>query len=102
MTMEQLKMDLKQRFLNYETAKGVFFVAAGLIITWTAWFKIQFTIQICATIFGLGFFVVEGVRKISVNRVKQAIKQDQLKQEALVASGAATVTPKVAAAGEAV
>lgn len=95
-------MDLKQRFLNYETAKGLFFVLAGLILTYTAWFYIQFTIQVCATLFGIGFFVVEGFRKILVNRVKQQIKQDQLKQEALKASGALTETPKVASAGEVV
>lgn len=102
MNMELLKMDLKQRFLNYETAKGLFFVAAGLVITYTAWFYIQFTIQIVATTFGIGFFCVEGFRKIFVNRVKQAIKQDQLKQEALKASGAVTETAKVASAGESV
>ena len=96
MTFNDLKKDFKERFLTFETAKGIFLVPAGLIIIYAAIFHVSFVIQTTFAIGGL-YAVSEGIRKIQVNRVKQDLKRDQLKQARLVASDEPTVSPKVPA-----
>lgn len=89
-------MDFKERFLNFETAKGIYMVPAGLIITYAAVYHISFVIQIA---FGLlGWYVFsEGMRKIFVNRIKQALKNDQLKATRMEVTGEPTVSARVPA-----
>lgn len=74
---ERFKMDFRERFLNFETAKGIYMVPAGLFIVYFAIFHIAFVIQVTFAIYGWYMFS-EGLRKIFVNRIKQAVKQDQL------------------------
>ena len=80
MTMKELKMDLKERFLNYETAKGLYFVLAGLITVYVSVFYQQYVIQVLGVTWGW-YSVSEGLRKIFVNRIKQAVKQEELQEE---------------------
>ncbi len=96
MTLEEFKKDFKERFLNFETAKGIYMVPAGVIIVYASIFHVSFVIQ---TAFALGgwYCASEGLRKIFVNRIKQALAKEQLKQTHLSDSGEPTVIPKVPA-----
>lgn len=95
---DKIKMDIKERFLNFETAKGVYMVPAGLIIAYAAVFYIAFVIQVAFGLLGWYMFS-EGLRKIWVNRVKQELKRDQMKATRLTTSGEPTVNPKAPAPG---
>ena len=96
MNWDAIKMDIKERFLTFETAKGIYLVPAGLAITYAAIFHVAFVIQ---TAFGLlGWFIFsDGVCKIFVNRVKQDLKKDQMKAVRLADSGEPTTAAKVPA-----
>lgn len=76
-------MDLKERFLNFETAKGMYLIPAGFATMYVAIFHIQFVIQAVCCIFGW-YLVSEGARKVWVNRIKQAAKQSQMVEDRLV------------------
>lgn len=93
---QKIKQDLKERLLNFETAKGIYLVPAGLVIVYTAIFHIAFVIQVTFGLLGWYMFS-EGVRKIWVNRVKQSLKNEQLKQERLARTGEPVVAPKAPA-----
>lgn len=80
MTMKDIKMDLKERFLNYETAKGIYFIFAGLLTIYVSMFYQQYIIQVLGLTWGW-YNVSEGLRKVFVNRIKQAVKTKQLEQE---------------------
>lgn len=70
-------MDVRERFLNFETAKGIYMIPAGLLICYVTWFHIQFVIQ--ATGLLLGWYIFsEGLRKVWVNRIKEALKKEEL------------------------
>jgi uncharacterized membrane protein len=71
------KQDFVERYLSFETAKGFYLVPAGLVIIYLSIFFIQYIIQGFAFIFGWYCFS-EGLRKIFVNRIKQAAKKEEL------------------------
>ncbi len=77
---ERFKMDFKERFLNFETAKGIYMVPAGLVIVYCAIYYIAFVIQVAFAVFGW-YMVSDGLRKIWVNRIKQAVKTEQMKED---------------------
>ena len=63
--------DFKERFLNFETVKGVYLLPAGVLSATSPVFP-HYVIQ--AFCFALGIYMmVEGFRKIQVNRVKQSL-----------------------------
>lgn len=98
MNWTAIKTDLKERLLNFETAKGVYMVPAGLAIAYAAVFYIAFVIQVAFGLLGVYIFS-EGLRKIWVNRVKQDLKKDQMKAARLADSGEPTTPVKAPAPG---
>lgn len=94
--IKAFKRDIKERFATFETAKGVYLVPAGVVITYAAIFHVSFVIQ---TTFAAGgvYAVFEGLRKISVNRVKQSLAHERLKQTHLAETSEPTVVTKVPA-----
>lgn len=77
---EAFKRDMKERFLNFETAKGMFLIPAGLAGLYTTWYYTQFIIQVGCSILFI-YMSSEGLRKIFVNRIKQAAKQSAMLRE---------------------
>lgn len=78
MNFESIKQDFIERFANFETVKGVYLLPAGLAGLWVVTYHLQFILQV----FGLacfGYMAIEGVRKIGVNRIKQALKAEERK-----------------------
>lgn len=75
---QRLKMDFKERFLNFETAKGVYLIPAGLITCAVSIYYQQYVIQVLGVLFGWYMFS-EGLRKTFVNRIKQEKAQDTLR-----------------------
>ena len=74
--------DFKERFLNFETVKGIYLLPAGGVICYVTLFYLQYVIQ--AFCFALGvYMMVEGFRKIQVNRVKQKIATENLVEKRL-------------------
>lgn len=73
---KKFKHDFVERFLNFETAKGIYMVPAGIILTYMAIFHIAFIIQTAAGLLGW-YTTSEGLRKIFVNRVKQKVKFEE-------------------------
>lgn len=61
--------DLKERFLTFETVKGVYLLPAGGVICYVPIFHLQDGIQAFCLALGI-YMMVEGARKIQVNRVK--------------------------------
>lgn len=68
---------LKERFLNFETSKGIYLVPAGAILAYMSVKHVEFTISTAGLLFGV-YGVYEGLRKIFVNRFAQARKQREL------------------------
>lgn len=77
---KKLKQDFKERFLNFETAKGIYLLPAGCIGIFICWYYQQYFVQAFGTII-FGYMVYEGLRKIMVNRVKQAKARKKLFEE---------------------
>ncbi len=78
MNWKAIKLDLRERFANFETVKGLYLLPSGLVGLWVVFYHLQFILHI----FGLvcfGYMVVEGIRKIGVNRIRQTIKAEELK-----------------------
>jgi uncharacterized membrane protein len=74
--------DFKERFLNFETVKGIYLLPAGGVICYVTLFYLQYVIQ--AFCFALGvYMMVEGFRKIQVNRIKQSLATERLKENRL-------------------
>jgi hypothetical protein len=59
--------DLKERFLNFETVKGIYLLPAGGVICYITLFYLQYVIQAFCLALGI-YMMVEGFRKIQVNR----------------------------------
>lgn len=93
---EKFKIDFKERFLNFETAKGMYLVPAGAAMLYAAIYYIAFVIQVSFGLLGL-YMVIEGLRKTFVNRVKQSLNKDKMKATRLENTGEPTVSPKVPA-----
>lgn len=90
---ESFKMDFKERFLNFETAKGIYLAPAGLITIFISIYYQQYVIQGLGIIFGWYLFS-EGLRKVIVNRFAQNRAQEALnaQREALAQKQAASTT----------
>jgi hypothetical protein len=74
--------DFRERFLNFETVKGVYLLPAGGAICHVTLFYLQYVIQAFCLAFGI-YMMVEGCRKILVNRVKQKIATEKLVEKYL-------------------
>lgn len=70
---EKFKQDFMERFMTFETAKGIYLIPAGLAIMYVSVFYMQYIIQATGIIFGW-YMTSEGMRKVFVNRIKQAVK----------------------------
>lgn len=75
--------DLKERFGTMETLKGVFFFAAGVPGLWLAIYDLKHAFQFFYALAAL-YLIYEGLRKIFVNRVKQAVARDRRQAERMV------------------
>lgn len=84
--MSRFTQDIKERFLNFETAKGIYLVPAGLIVVFASIYYISYVIQVAFGLFGWYLFS-EGLRKIFVNRIKQSLENDLLKSARKSADG---------------
>ena len=93
MFLERFKQDIKERFLNFETIKGTYLLPAGLAGMWVTWTNLQFILHAMGSVY-FGYMIIEGARKILVNRVKQKIAQEQL-VEKRVQLNVAKVIPAV-------
>jgi uncharacterized membrane protein len=74
--------DFKERFLTFETVKGVYLLLAGGAICYVTLFYLQYVIQAFCLALGV-YMMVEGFRKIQVNRVKQKIATENLVEKRL-------------------
>ena len=74
--------DFKERFLNFETVKGIYLLPAGGVICYVTLFYLQYVIQAFCLALGI-YMMVEGFRKIQVNRVKQSLAAERLKDARL-------------------
>jgi hypothetical protein len=70
--------DFKERFLNFETVKGIYLLPAGGVICYVTLFYLQYVIQAFCMTLGI-YMMVEGFRKIQVNRIKQSLATERLK-----------------------
>ena len=77
-----LLQDFKERFLNFETAKGVDLIPAGLVLCYVTLMHLQYLIQVCGLLCGV-YMSSEGLRKVFVNRVKQKISTENLVEKRL-------------------
>jgi hypothetical protein len=77
--LDLLRQDIKERFANYETFKGIYFVFAGCVVIFVSIYYQQYVIQAVGVVFGW-YFVSEGIRKICVNRFKQAEVREKIKE----------------------
>lgn len=98
---EKIKMDFKERFLNFETAKGIYLMPAGLITVATTLYYQQHLLTVLGVLFGWYMFS-EGLRKVWVNRYKQERKQEEIRQARTEATGVADNIPNVGAVQEGV
>ena len=71
--------DVKERFLTFETVKGAYLLPAGGVICYATLFYLQYVIQAFCLALGV-YMMVEGFRKIQVNRVKQSLATERLKE----------------------
>jgi hypothetical protein len=92
--------DKKERLMTYDALRGVMLVAIGGTIFWYANNEVENLIEKCGTVFGI-YLVAEGLRRILVNRVKQSIAFDEMK-EARSGAKAETIQDTAAAVKEAV
>jgi hypothetical protein len=77
-----LLQDFKERFLNFETAKGVYLIPAGLVLCYVTLMHLQYLIQAWGLLCGV-YMSSEGMRKVFVNRVKQKIATETLVEKRL-------------------
>ena len=70
--------DFKERFLTFETVKGAYLLPAGGVICYVTVFYLQYVIQAFCLALGV-YMMVEGSRKIFVNRIKQGLATERLK-----------------------
>ena len=77
MKWKRLRIDIEERFLDGETAKGLL----AILVAWHA-FHLDNDAQAFTFLLHMGelYLVYEGLRKIFVNRIKQAAKRERLIQ----------------------
>lgn len=81
----KFRKDFKERFMTFETAKGMYLIPAGLIGLYFTWYELQYLIQVAATLV-FWYMISEGLRKVTVNRIKQQATKDTLVLERLTAT----------------
>ncbi len=74
---DKLKQDLIERLLNFETAKGIYLVPAGVTLLVSNFFWQQHVWDVAIFLLS-GYMIFEGFRKIGVNRIKQEIARKKL------------------------
>jgi uncharacterized membrane protein len=74
--------DFRERLLTFETVKGAYLLPAGALINYVTVFYLQYVIQALCLTLGT-YMMVEGFRKIQVNRVKQKIATEGLVEKRL-------------------
>lgn len=74
---EHIKMDIKERFFNFETVKGAYLLPVGLLGLYITWNYVQFILYAIGFAY-FGYMVLEGSRKISVNRIRQQVSVRKL------------------------
>ena len=79
-TWSKLKMDFVERFLNFETAKGIYLVPAGFITIYVSIYYIQYLFIVGGCLLGW-YLVSEGLRKVFVNRFAQERIKMKLRSE---------------------
>jgi len=77
--MHFLLQDFKERFFTFETVKGIYLLPAGGVICYVTLFYLQYVIQAFCLALGI-YMMVEGFRKIQVNRIKQSLAAERLKE----------------------
>jgi hypothetical protein len=78
---QRFVQDVKQRFLNFETVRGIYLLPVGVIGIYITITHLQFVIQVAAI--GLfGYLVIDGLRKIFVNRIQQEVAKHGLLYDA--------------------
>lgn len=73
MMWQKVKQDLKERFLNKETARGLYKIPAGIALAYVAVFFIQFVFQTAFVLLGL-YLVCSGLYEFFVNPIKAEAK----------------------------
>lgn len=81
---KNFKRDFKERFMKFETLRGIILMPSGIILILTTWTHLQYSIQVFMTSVGVYWFI-DGLRKIFVNRVKQQVVLDEQVKYAAVA-----------------
>lgn len=64
------KLDFNERFMKFDTIRGIIKVPVGLVLAYMAIYHIQFffqTVGVCAGI----YLTVDGLRNVFVNPIKQ-------------------------------
>jgi uncharacterized membrane protein len=77
-----LLQNFNERCLNFETVKGIYLLPAGALICYVTLFYLQYVIQAFCLALGV-YMMVEGFRKIRVNRIKQGVATERLKDARL-------------------
>lgn len=80
MNWNEFKRDFKERFLNFETAKGIYLFPVGVFGIYVAVWHIEYAIQAMALAY-FGYMTFEGVRKIFVNRILQSITKKKMQED---------------------
>ncbi|MGZ8432755.1 MAG: hypothetical protein ACXW6T_00075 [Candidatus Binatia bacterium] len=81
MPWETIKQEIRERFANWETAEGFYFIGAGLAIMLAVYYYQQYLLQTVGYLFGW-YWVSRGVWQMWVNRFKQERKRDEIRIEA--------------------
>lgn len=69
--------DFKERILTYETLKGIYFITAGMAMLWIVVVNERFAFKATIALFAW-YVACEGMRKVQVNRIKQAAAKQKL------------------------
>lgn len=69
---EAFKMDFNERFMNFDTIRGLIKVPVGLTLAYMALYHIQFFFQTCGACAGL-YFSIDGLRNIFSNEIKKEL-----------------------------
>jgi hypothetical protein len=78
--------ELKERFFNFETLNGLFFLIWGSGFIYCGFFDRKLGYDYALVSIGL-MLITWGIRKMSVNRIKQAIEVEKLIDERKKAEG---------------
>lgn len=77
---KKFKQEIRERFLNFETAKGLYIAPAGAFMMYVSWYHVEDAIRWAGVLIG-GYALYEGLRKIIVNRFKQKRAQKKIEDD---------------------